>query len=139
METTQLPPSAPNRSLKPRPKYYLFLPVGRLATSEISKNSPCKPTVRDLHSRTATHFSMIRYHLIRQLWDRYELVFAGEDIMKVSGTTCTSPADATAIVNCWQHPWVSCLRALLSPSSGESSLHLKQRSSPDPRDKRCPF
>ena len=109
------------------------------AISEVSKHSSCKPTVHDLHSKTAIHFSMIRHHLIRQLWDRYKPVFAGEDIMKVSGTTCTSPADATAIASCWQHPWVSCLRALLSPSSGESSLHFEQCSSPDPRDKCCPF
>lgn len=58
--------------------------------------------------------------------------------MKVSGTTCTSPADARARASCWRHPWVSCLRALLPPSSGESNLHLEQCSSPDPRDKHCP-
>lgn len=74
------------------------------ATGEVSKYSSCRPTVCDLHSRTVTHFSMIRHHLIRQLWDRYKPVFAGKDIMKVSGTTCTSQAGATAIVNYWQHP-----------------------------------
>lgn len=111
------------------------------AVSEGSQCSSWKPAEHDLHSKTATHFSVIRHHLIRQLWDRYKPVFAGEDIMKVSSTTCTSPADATAKGVAGSTP------GLLSASPAVSQPCTKQSKQPSPWaglqpwswDKCCPF
>lgn len=84
---------------------------------------------------------MIRHHLIRYLWDRNKPVLAGEDMTKVSGTTCTSPADATA-KGAAGAPRACCVPALqkavkaaspwagLQPDPGISAAHLSPGWSP---------